>query len=366
MTVHTLDEPEASVVVLTLNAGPEFASILDGVIAQHTLHAFEVVVVDSGSTDGTQDVAIRARARLLNHPGQFRHGSARNWAARHARGRYVAFLVQDAIPLDCFWLDSMLDDLRQDMSVAGVYSRQLPHPGADPMTSRQTMAWLTGRMERIVTSWADIEDGKISPHEVRCVCNFDNVSSCIRRAVLDRLPFQDVSFAEDLYWGTTVLKAGQRIVYEPKSAVIHSHRRSLEYERERASRDAAAVASLFGPGAVAISDPVSTLTEQGLRELDHEWALVRDIVLQEPDLTDGATECSYRVEELEHLTGMEPAFHGPHLDSSERLGLGLLALLRGPAHLAGKLAGVDQATGSELWKAYCALMENAWNGRAEI
>jgi rhamnosyltransferase len=60
------------------------------------------------------------------------------------------------------------------------------------------------------------------------------VSSCLRRSVWEKHPFRRISFGEDIEWSERVMKRGYKIVYDPKSAVIHSHNRSALYEMKRA------------------------------------------------------------------------------------------------------------------------------------
>jgi rhamnosyltransferase len=68
-----------------------------------------------------------------------------------------------------------------------------------------------------VSSREELEASK--PHYVY----FANTSSCLRRSVWERIPFRDVDFGEDVDWAERVLLAGYTIVYEPDSAVFHSH-----------------------------------------------------------------------------------------------------------------------------------------------
>jgi rhamnosyltransferase len=74
------------------------------------------------------------------------------------------------------------------------------------------------------------------PPEVRHrLSTFDNVCSAVRRSVWESIPFPAVAFGEDLAWAKSALCAGHAIAYEPRAAVMHSHRRSVfhEYRRTR-------------------------------------------------------------------------------------------------------------------------------------
>src|SRR5262249_50785102 len=96
----------------------------------------DVVVVDSQSRDGTPDVARRAGARVRTVArATFNHGGTRNLGAALARGRFVAFLTQDALPADPRWLAALIDSMERD-DAAGGYSRVLPRPGCSPLVER--------------------------------------------------------------------------------------------------------------------------------------------------------------------------------------------------------------------------------------
>jgi rhamnosyltransferase len=227
---------EASVLIPTYNAGREFAAVLEAVSGQETSFGYELVLVDSGSTDGTLEVARRHSARVSSIPkSEFSHGGARNRGISEARGEYVAMTVQDAIPADEKWLQKLVENMEGDEMVAGVYSRQIPRPDCNPFSRYALERHFTNRPERRVQAIENLERYEaLTPMERLETITFDDVSSCVRRSVWREHPFRPVSFGEDLDWSERVLKAGYKIVYEPASAIVHSHDRSAFYEMKRA------------------------------------------------------------------------------------------------------------------------------------
>jgi glycosyltransferase involved in cell wall biosynthesis len=81
--------PPLSVVIITLNEEHNLPRALKSVS-----WADEVLVVDSGSTDGTCEIAKAAGARLLSHPWEG-YGQQKNWAMAQARQPWVLFLDAD-------------------------------------------------------------------------------------------------------------------------------------------------------------------------------------------------------------------------------------------------------------------------------
>jgi rhamnosyltransferase len=84
------------------------------------------------------------------------------------------------------------------------------------------------------------------PEERRELATFDNVSSCLRRSVWEEIPLEKTNFGEDIRWGKKVVEAGYKIVYEPRSAVFHSHERGAMYELRRHYVDQRILLELFG------------------------------------------------------------------------------------------------------------------------
>src|SRR5262249_37054305 len=100
----------------------------DAIYSQKSVGPFEVLVVDSGSTDSTLDIIRRYPARIQQIPPEtFHHARTRNTVASLAGGEYLVFLSQDAIPASDTWLAALLRNFK-DSQVGAVYGRQLPKP----------------------------------------------------------------------------------------------------------------------------------------------------------------------------------------------------------------------------------------------
>ena len=107
-------------VIPTLNAGPEFRPLLRKLFGQRGVREVEVVVVDSGSKDGTVELAREHGAVVVEiPPSEFSHSHARNLGARAAGGDWLLFMVQDAYPIGELWMHGMASYLR-DHAAQGV------------------------------------------------------------------------------------------------------------------------------------------------------------------------------------------------------------------------------------------------------
>jgi rhamnosyltransferase len=207
--------PEASIVLLTKNAGPQFRSVLDSLFEQSG--DFEVLVIDSGSTDTTIDIAREYPLQIFEiDPAEFDHGGTRNFGASKASGQYVCFLTQDAIPEES-WLQTLLQPLRRDETIAGAYSRQLPRSNATPMKRHFLQEFYPETPET-----REHSEGVVVPLEDTF---FSNVASAIRRDILEEIPFPEQAImSEDQLWAKRALESGYKIRYEAASMVRHSHR----------------------------------------------------------------------------------------------------------------------------------------------
>jgi rhamnosyltransferase len=244
-----------SVIIPTRNAGPRLEQTLARIAAQELSEPFEVIAIDSGSSDGTPELCLAHGVRVLRiPPSAFGHGRTRNQAIAAARGELVALTVQDAIPADTHWLASLVAALDGAPQAAGVYGRHLPHSGAGFIARQVAEYWHRhqgGRVEQRLEDVAAFESLTLEQKKQHCA--FNNVSSLLRRTVWERIPFRDLDFAEDLAWGYDVLRAGHSLIYEPASQVHHSHDRPLGYEFRRAYVEARVVGELFR----APADPMS-------------------------------------------------------------------------------------------------------------
>jgi rhamnosyltransferase len=227
--------PLVSIVLPTKNGAASLPALLDAVSAQRVDFEFEVIVVDSGSTDGTVDL-LRPRVQRLVAiaPAQFDHGLTRNLGIEHAEGELVVLMVQDAVPASDTWLDALTAPLRSDERIAGVFARQRARDDASVITRYYHDRWIASSSQPRTAAIADRSDfDALDPRARFDLCVFDNVCSCIRRSVWSRYPFRATPIAEDVEWARDVLIAGYRIGFVPSAAVVHSHDRSAAHELAR-------------------------------------------------------------------------------------------------------------------------------------
>jgi glycosyltransferase involved in cell wall biosynthesis len=239
-----------SVVIPTLDAGPEFAAVLRRLREQRGVAEIEIVAVDSGSTDGT--LALCREFGVLVEPcagTTFNHGRARSQGARRARGEFLVFMSQDAYPVGTDALARMVRWLAADATIAVASGREVPRSDADLFSCWQL--WYFN--ERILGHGCDTAVGldrdalaALPPAGRRRAAQVNNVFCCVRRSAFEQVGVRPLPFAEDLDFGLRVLAAGHRIGFMPTVAVVHSHHRPSSYHLRRLFADWLAQVDLLG------------------------------------------------------------------------------------------------------------------------
>jgi len=209
-----------SVLIPVRNGGIELARCLDAIAAQRLDDDVEVLVIDSGSTDGTPELARAHGARVHSIPlEEFHHGATRNLGVRLARGDVIVWTTHDAYPENDEWLARLTAPLLAE-GVGGVYGRQLAHHDARP-PERYFLDFVYGPDSRIQRA-ASVDELTME------TTLFSNANSAMPRDLLERFPFaEDVLIAEDQDWSRRMLLEGYEIRYVGAAAVRHSHAYTL-------------------------------------------------------------------------------------------------------------------------------------------
>lgn len=176
-------------------------------IEKQTYQQYELIVVDSESSDCTVDIAKRFGCRVISYTEPYVPGKAINIGIRESKGPLIVVLSAHAVPVDTIWLETLVNTINEDEKIAGVYGRQLPIPESQPFDKRDLI--ITFGPEKKVQ---------------RKDSFFHNANSIIRRNLWERFPFDEsATNIEDRLWAKRVQRAGYTIVYEPEARVYHHH-----------------------------------------------------------------------------------------------------------------------------------------------
>lgn len=270
-----LTAPKASVVIPTLNAGPVFERVMQAVVNQRAPWPYEILVVDSGSTDGTLDIVAKYPEVRLHEIDKkdFNHGATRNLGAELTKGEFIAFLTHDAMPYNDRWLYNMVTSIERHPNAAGAFGKHLPWPEASAFTKRDlnTHFDMFSNLPLAVGKKTDKKRWKRRDLQWMQALHFysDN-NSCMRRDVFEEIPYRPITFGEDQLWAFDVISAGYEKVYAPQAVVFHSHDFDEQETYERNRVESAFFNHFFGYELLKDKKELKKTLEM-LNQSDNDW-----------------------------------------------------------------------------------------------
>ena len=221
---------KASVVIPTYNGGSDLIECISSVLAQTIDCPFEIVVIDSESVDGSiNKVETLLEESPISHTiisikqKEFKHGHSRNKAIQNCSGEIIAFLTQDAIPLNDAWLKNLILPFEADSKIAGVFGRHEAYKNHPVLLKRDIKNHFLNMEGTKVREICNYQEYKESERIRQKLHFFSNNNSAIRKSVWESNPFPDVLFGEDQTWAKIVLEKGYKTYYCKEAVVYHSH-----------------------------------------------------------------------------------------------------------------------------------------------
>jgi glycosyltransferase involved in cell wall biosynthesis len=218
--------------------GAVLADVLAAVRAQRIDRPVELLVIDSGSTDGSRELARRHGAHVVEIPqSDFSHGGTRNRLMELSRGEHVAFLTQDSVPAGPGWLAALVGGFALADDVALVGGPSLPRPGDSAMVRRELLEFFA----RFGETRVDRAGNGPGPATF-----FSSANGAVARWAWERVPFRPVAYAEDQLLARDALAAGLAKAYVREAAVLHSHDLPPRQALGRYFDDFRALAEVYG------------------------------------------------------------------------------------------------------------------------
>jgi len=264
--------PSISVIIPVKNEAKKITACIEGILKQ-SIPVEEIIVIDSGSTDGTQEIVTAfPKVRLAEiRPEEFNHGGTRNLGVNTAKGDYVLLTVGDARPVTDTWIQNLLDGF-VDETVAGVCGSQVVAHEKDT----NPVEWFRPQSQPAITTYrfkSVDEFEAASPEKKRAACSWDDVSAMYKRDVLQKIPFRETVYGEDVFWAIDALKSGYTLAYNPAARVYHFHLDNYETTLKRTITASYLRYSAFGFKYPAINVPKIILRSfyRLIKEPDLTW-----------------------------------------------------------------------------------------------
>jgi rhamnosyltransferase len=235
----TRDEPPISIIMRSYNEGWALRETLPALRAQDYKN-WELIVIDSGSTDGSVDLIRQAKpARFVQiTPQEYNPSRVMNHGMELARSEFGIFLNADATPQGNNWLRPLVMAL-QDPEAAAVFGRQIPRPDCQAVFAHDYERCFGANRES--TRWDHF---------------FSMVSSGLRKDIWSRRGFlEKMQYSEDDEYTRWCREQGFRVVYVPESVVMHSHNYTPQQAYKRSYGEAKALAAVWNNAPSEINFP---------------------------------------------------------------------------------------------------------------
>ena len=207
-----------ALIVPVKNGGPRWHRVVAS-IQEQTLRPQRVVVIDSGSTDGSDAVAKTAGFELQAiAPTSFDHGGTRQMAVEMVpECEIVIFLTQDAVLEGPDTLEQLVSALRAYPQAGVAYGRQLPRAEAGPIERH-------ARLFNYPDQSAEKSLDGIQRLGIKTAFSSNSFAAYRRRMLLQVGGFtKNCSMGEDMIAAVRILLQGGTVIYAAQARVIHSH-----------------------------------------------------------------------------------------------------------------------------------------------
>lgn len=239
---------KVTVIIPTKNPGRIFRDVMNGVQNQKTNFKYEVLLIDSGSTDGyIEQYAVDNGVRIISiEPQTFQHGRTRNFAVSNCESEYVVMLTHDATPFDDKWLSSLVAVMDSDSEIAGAFSRHVAYPDHNFFIRQEIKNHFIGLSKYPLLSLDDPKRYTVDDGYRQLLYFFSDNSAIIRKSIWEEIKYPEINFAEDQAWARLIIEAGYKKAYVDSSVVYHSHNFKLFERLQRSFDETRALTSLFG------------------------------------------------------------------------------------------------------------------------
>ncbi|HSJ90176.1 MAG TPA: glycosyltransferase family 2 protein [Anaerolineales bacterium] len=214
---------KCSVIIRAYNEEKHIGRLLEG-IKHQTVDDVEIILVDSGSTDSTVEIAESHGARVVRIPSEeFTFGRSLNTGIREATREYLIIASAHVYPVYPDWLASLLHPLL-DNKTALSYGKQ-----RGPRSAKFSE-------QQIFEQWFP-ETSNLRQRTAFC----NNANAAIRKSLWRKNPYDEtLTGLEDLAWAKWAKEQGYAIAYVAEAEVVHIHHETPHAVFNRYRREAMA------------------------------------------------------------------------------------------------------------------------------
>jgi rhamnosyltransferase len=217
-----------SAVIRAFNEEAHLGRLLHGLAAQSQAPD-ELILVDSGSTDRTVEVAEAAGCRIVTIATEdFTFGRALNRGCEAASGDAILIVSAHVYPVYHDYVEQLVRPL-QHADIALIYGRQI----GDHRTKYSE--------SRVMSRWFPKNSVLRQRHPFS-----SNASALVRTSAWERLRYrEELTGLEDLDFAKRAIESGDSIAYVAEAPVVHVHEESWDVIQNRYRREAIAYKDIY-------------------------------------------------------------------------------------------------------------------------
>ncbi len=220
---------KVSIIIRAYNEEKNIENLLQGIRNQKASFGYEVILVDSGSTDNTVNIAQRYGVKIVRiSPSEFSFGCSLNKGIQKANGDYCVFISAHCYPVNEYWLEKLILPF-DDESIALVYGKQRGNQITKYSENQIFKKWFP----------ESVSGKQHSPF-----CN--NANAAIRKSLWEKCRYNEtLTGLEDIDWAKNIISQGYFIFYASDATVIHVHNETYLQLYRRYEREAIAMRSIY-------------------------------------------------------------------------------------------------------------------------
>ena len=220
-----------------------------------TVKDYEVILVDSGSTDRTIEIAKSHSVKVFSITREeFSFGRSLNLGCRQCKGEFIVILSAHTYPIYPNFLEELLKPF-QDPKVGLVYGRQ---------KGNETTKYSE---HQVFAKWFP-EISNLQQKQPFC----NNANAAVRKTFWEEMPYNEhLMGLEDLDWAKRLLEKGYHLAYNADAEIVHVHEETPYQIYNRYCREAIAMQEIIPDQKFIFFDFCRLWVTNILSDYKHAW-----------------------------------------------------------------------------------------------
>jgi len=250
MTNNKAGQPRCSIVIRAFNEEEHLGKLLTGIMNQN-IQDREIILVDSGSTDATLEIASKFPVKIVQiTPAEFTFGRSLNKGVAVAAGEFVVIISAHCYPVYPDWLEQLLKPF-EDPRIAVCYGKQ---------RGSETNHYSEKQFFRnYFPDISQLDQGQPYTH---------NANAAIRKSLWEQHPYDEqLTGLEDLAWSSWAKEQNYSIAYVASAEIIHIHDETIKQVQNRYRREAIAMKQILPSSQFSIRNMISMIIRKAVKDI---------------------------------------------------------------------------------------------------